>query len=108
VTAVPSLRRPDLVPEFAQRLATALDLPFLPVLAKLCETRPQRELANSHYQAQNLSGAFVVRGAPPEGAVLLVDDVVDSRWTLTVATALLREAGSGPVYPFAICSAART
>jgi ATP-dependent DNA helicase RecQ len=37
--------------------------------------------------------------------VLLVDDLVDSRWTLTVAGSLLRGAGSGPVLPFALAEA---
>ena len=32
--------------------------------------------------------------------VLLIDDIVDSRWTLTVIAAELRRAGSGPVHPF--------
>jgi ATP-dependent DNA helicase RecQ len=32
----------------------------------------------------------------------LVDDLVDSRWTLTVATAALLEAGKGPVAPFVL------
>jgi ATP-dependent DNA helicase RecQ len=43
--------------------------------------------------------------AVPGGPVLLVDDLVDSRWTLTVAGALLRERGSGPVHPFALAEA---
>jgi len=34
-----------------------------------------------------------------------VDDVVDSRWTLTLAALLLRQHGSGPVYPFALARA---
>jgi ATP-dependent DNA helicase RecQ len=38
--------------------------------------------------------------------VLLVDDVVDSGWTLTVLAALLRQAGSGPVLPLALASTA--
>jgi ATP-dependent DNA helicase RecQ len=41
----------------------------------------------------------------PDLPVLLVDDVVDSGWTLTVAALLLREHGSGPVYPFALARA---
>jgi ATP-dependent DNA helicase RecQ len=41
----------------------------------------------------------------PAGAVLLVDDLVDSRWTLTVAGSLLRGAGAGPVLPFALAEA---
>jgi len=40
----------------------------------------------------------------PSGPVLLVDDVVDSGWTLTVVAALLRQAGSGPVWPVALAT----
>jgi len=36
---------------------------------------------------------------------LLVDDMVDSGWTLTLAAVLLRQHGSGPVYPFALAKA---
>jgi ATP-dependent DNA helicase RecQ len=41
----------------------------------------------------------------PDLPVLLVDDVVDSGWTLTMAAVLLRQHGSGPVYPFALARA---
>ncbi|GAB7304654.1 hypothetical protein MAFF212519_25330 [Clavibacter michiganensis] len=34
--------------------------------------------------------------------VLLVDDLVDTRWTLTVAGRLLRKAGATRVLPFAL------
>jgi ATP-dependent DNA helicase RecQ len=37
--------------------------------------------------------------------VLLVDDLVDSGWTLTVVGAALLEAGSGPVSPFVLAKA---
>jgi ATP-dependent DNA helicase RecQ len=40
----------------------------------------------------------------PEGPVLLVDDTVDSRWTMTVAAWLLRSHGSGEVYPMALAT----
>lgn len=36
----------------------------------------------------------------------LVDDVVDSGWTMTVLAALLQQAGSGPVFPLALASTA--
>ena len=50
--------------------------------------------------------AFAVDGNMPAGeAVLLVDDIADSRWTLTVAGAVLLEAGSGPVAPFVLAKA---
>jgi ATP-dependent DNA helicase RecQ len=37
-----------------------------------------------------------------KGAVFLIDDMVDSRWTFTVIAALLRRAGSGQVFPLAL------
>jgi ATP-dependent DNA helicase RecQ len=40
------------------------------------------------------------------GPVLLVDDLVDSRWTMTVAGRALRRAGAGSVLPFALASVA--
>ena len=40
----------------------------------------------------------------PEGAVLLIDDLFDSGWTMTIAAALLRRAGSGPVWPLALAT----
>ena len=106
VTCVPSLRHPELVPSFAQRLALALSLPFYPVLEKAGERPQQKEMANSVQQAGNVDGALALtRSAVPNGPVLLVDDVVDSRWTLTVAAWLLRRGGSGVVWPLALAQA---
>ena len=36
--------------------------------------------------------------------MLLVDDIVDSRWTFTVIAALLRDAGAGRVFPIALAA----
>lgn len=106
VTCVPSLRSQGLVPDFAARLAHALGIPFVAAVSKLNETQRQRNMLNSYQQAHNLDGAFgVERNAVDGGPVLLVDDVVDSRWSLTVAGALLRAAGSGPVFPLALAYA---
>jgi ATP-dependent DNA helicase RecQ len=103
VTCVPSLRRPTLVSDFAQRLATALSLPFDPVLIKT-EPRPeQKTMANSTQQARNVDGSLgLAREHLPPEPVLLVDDMIDSGWTLTVAAWLLRRAGSGDVWPLAL------
>ena len=103
VTCVPSNRHQALVPDFARRLGQRLGLPFVQSIRKVRETEPQKTRANSFQQAQNLHGAFIVdQAAVRQGPVLLVDDMVDSKWTFTVASALLRQAGSGPVYPFAL------
>ncbi|RJQ32674.1 MAG: RecQ family ATP-dependent DNA helicase [Peptococcaceae bacterium] len=106
VTAIPSLRRPELASGFAQRVAELLGLPFYPVLVKIRETPEQKTMQNSSQQALNVADAFQIKGVCPGGPVLLIDDLVDSRWTLTVCGVLLREAGSGPVYPFALANTA--
>ena len=97
VTAVPSARRAELVNGFGRCLAAKLNLPFAPILRRARDLRPQKEMQNSAQQVRNLLGAFAIEDAPPPGAVLLVDDVVDSGWTLTLLTVLLRQRGSGPV-----------
>jgi ATP-dependent DNA helicase RecQ len=104
VTCVPTPARP-LVADLAFRLATVLGIPFEPAVVKVRATRSQGEMENSWQQAHNLDGAFRVEPWDGlSGSVLLVDDVVDSRWTLTIVAALLREAGSGPVFPLALAT----
>ncbi|HPB90406.1 MAG TPA: RecQ family ATP-dependent DNA helicase [Rugosibacter sp.] len=106
VTCIPSTRHPDLVPDFATRLAAILGVPFRPVLIKTRHTEEQKDMENRYHQCHNLDGAFAVKNSGPEltGPVLLVDDVFDSGWTLTLAVALLRQAGSGPVYPYTLAT----
>ena len=103
VTCVPSLRHPDLVPDFAARLAAAMGLPFYRVLKKSDNRPEQKTMANSVQQARNIDGSLAITAEPlPAGPVLLVDDMVDSRWTFTVAAWLLRSHGSGQVFPLAL------
>lgn len=107
VTCIPSTRHPTLVADFAARLACALELPFLPVIAKSRETEPQKNMENRFHQCHNLDGAFEVHVQPgTEAPVLLVDDVVDSAWTLTLASALLLQSGTTTVFPFALATTA--
>jgi ATP-dependent DNA helicase RecQ len=105
VTAVPSTRRPALMHGFAQRLAEQLGIPFVDVLRKVRETAPQKEMQNSVQQLRNLLNAFSIEGRVPPGAVLLVDDVIDSGWTLCLLGAMLQRHGSGPVFPFTLAKA---
>ena len=105
VTCIPSSRHPNLVPDFAARLAAALGVPFRAVIEKSRETGPQKNMENRFHQCHNLDGAFTIRPeAGTDEAVLLIDDVVDSAWTLTLAAALLRQTGTAAVYPFALAA----
>jgi len=66
--------------------------------------------ANSTFRVRDLWTRFhvtpqqeaVLPGLP--GPVLLVDDLVDSRWTMTVAGRLLKRAGARAVLPFALAA----
>lgn len=103
VTCVPSLNRPELVSNFAQRLAKELGLPFIPIVHKIRQTELQKTMSNSYQQAKNLDGAFAVEsGKAIEGSIFLIDDIVNSRWTFTVIAAILRRAGSSQVFPVAL------
>ncbi|GAB4382958.1 MAG: RecQ family ATP-dependent DNA helicase [Elainellaceae cyanobacterium] len=103
VTCVPSLTRPELVPNFSERLACKLNVPFVACVRKISQNRPQKEMRNSSQQVQNLDGVFeVISWEGMNGSVFLIDDMVDSRWTFTVVSALLRQSGSGKVFPLAL------
>ena len=106
VTNIPSLRRPELVKDFAKRLADRLGLPYVEALAKTCDARPQKELNNNNMQQENAFHSFETRGEVRDGNVLLVDDMVDSRWTFTCCGYKLRKEGSGEVFPFALADSA--
>jgi ATP-dependent DNA helicase RecQ len=63
-------------------------------------------MQNSVLKLANARSKLTVDGSRVRpGPVLLIDDIVDSRWTMTVAGSLLREHGSGPVFPFALATA---
>ncbi len=103
VTCIPSLNHPELVPDFATRLASALRLPFVPCIEKACANSQQKLMKNSYQQVRNLDGAFNVNLKPKDyKPCLLVDDMIDSGWTFTVASALLRQVGCSAVYPMAL------
>ena len=102
VTCVPSLNHPELVPSFALRLADALGLPFVPCVEKVSVNAQQKTIENSYKQASNLDGVFNIATTCRPEECLLIDDMVDSRWTFTVVSALLRNAGCAGVYPLAL------
>lgn len=104
VCCVPSSRRPDLVSAFCEELTRKYpNVKFIDCV-EVREQRPeQKTQENSQRQARNLDGAFGIKDIElPEGPVLLVDDMVDSKWTFTIIGQLLKEAGVPDVYPYAL------
>ncbi len=102
VTSVPSLRRPKLVPDFAQRLAHEINLPYYALVEHIDQHPPQSEMYNSFQQATNLIDRFALLHKLSGKPILLVDDFADSQWTLTLVGRLLMQGGSGAIYPFVL------
>ncbi|HEU4331171.1 MAG TPA: RecQ family ATP-dependent DNA helicase [Lapillicoccus sp.] len=110
VAAMPSRARPQLVASVAEGLATIGRLRFLGTL-DLVDGGPTGEPGgNSAFRLAGVWDRFAVGPSLAEalaetsGPVLLVDDVVDSRWTMTVAARTLRLAGADAVLPFALAA----
>ncbi|QZT62276.1 RecQ family ATP-dependent DNA helicase [Mycolicibacterium austroafricanum] len=107
VMALDSDTHPLLTSSLARRLAELGRLTDLGVLRYTPERRPVTA-ANSAYRVAALRGAW----EPPDpgpisaagGPVLLVDDMTDTGWTLTMAARVVRSAGAPEVLPFALAA----
>lgn len=97
-----------LIDSLGARLSEVGRLPFLGRIEYAPDAEPAPARSNSAQRLRALAGAFTV---PPDlagalasvdGPVLLVDDRVDSGWTVTVAARLLRRAGAGEVLPLVL------
>jgi ATP-dependent DNA helicase RecQ len=102
VVSMPSRRHPLLVDSIARGLAGAGRLEYLGPLDLVADGPTGEPGGNSAYRLAGVWSAFAVGLELPAGPILLVDDLADSRWTLTVASRLLRKAGATAVLPFAL------
>jgi ATP-dependent DNA helicase RecQ len=107
VTAVPSPTGEEKVQGLARRIPTGLGTEYVDAVDQVEPMQPQHELANSYQKRWNVEGAFAATGAGRPEPVLLIDDTAGSRWSFTEAALMLRVAGSGPVYPFALAERTR-
>lgn len=104
ITPVTSKRHPQLVPDFAKRLADRLGIGYFEGIKKF-NAEEQKKFENSDGQYRNANDSFEIIKIKKEN-ILLVDDMVDSRWTFTVCAMKMREKGSGDIYPFALANTA--
>jgi ATP-dependent DNA helicase RecQ len=108
VVAMPSRRRPALVSGVAEGLARLGRLPYLGALELVAGGPAGQPGGNSAFRLAGVWGRIVVgeelrsQLARVDGPVLLVDDLADSRWTVTVAGRELRRAGATGVLPFVL------
>jgi ATP-dependent DNA helicase RecQ len=101
VLALDSATRPLLIRSMAVRLAQIGRLTDLGVLGYRAGHRPVTA-ANSAYRVAGLRDAWEPPAEIDAGPVLLVDDLTDTGWTLTMAARVVRRAGASAVLPFAL------
>ncbi|GGM12458.1 RecQ family ATP-dependent DNA helicase [Micromonospora yangpuensis] len=111
VVAVGSRRRPTLVGSLAERIASVGRLPLLGQVAPVGPPTGTGPRGNSAQRVRALHDAFTVDAelaaalAGLDGPVLLVDDLADTGWTLTLVARLLRQAGAPGVLPLTLAVA---
>ena len=107
VLALDSATHPVLITSLTRELARLGRLTDLGVLHYAVGHRPVGA-ANSAYRVAALDGAW----SPPDpaaiaavgGPVLLVDDLIDTGWTLTMAARVVTEAGAPAVLPLVLAA----
>ncbi|TDB71141.1 RecQ family ATP-dependent DNA helicase [Micromonospora sp. KC721] len=111
VVAVGSRARPALVGSLAERIAAVGRLPLLGHVVPAGPAGGGGPRGNSAQRVRALHEAFSLPDgladtlAGLDGPVLLVDDLVDSGWTMTMVARLLRRAGAPDVLPLALAVA---
>jgi ATP-dependent DNA helicase RecQ len=101
VVAMPSRRFPLLVGSLAEHVARVGRLPLVDAL-EVSGPPPTAEAASAVRARDLLARTSVRDGVSFDGPVLLVDDTVRTRWTVTVASALLAEVGASKAMPLAV------
>ena len=107
VVTVPSHTRSTMITTLGERIADTGRLTYLGSLGYLAGEPPGHQ-HNSAQRLAALSRTIAVPGplqaalARTDGPMLLVDDRVDTGWTMTFATKLLRGCGAQAVLPFAL------
>jgi ATP-dependent DNA helicase RecQ len=101
---VESARRPTLVADLAAGLSRYLRVPVAGSWAIVDDdVEPERGAVNSAQRVAAVGRRFALRADLAPGArVLLVDDLVGTGWTLTLAAKALREAGAEAVVPLTL------
>ncbi|MEU7651095.1 RecQ family ATP-dependent DNA helicase [Micromonospora taraxaci] len=111
VVAVGSRRRPRLVGSLAERIAAVGRLPLLGQVTPAGAGGTGGPRGNSAQRVRALHDTFTVPAeladalAGLDGPVLLVDDLIDSGWTMTLVARALRRAGAPDVLPLALAVA---
>jgi ATP-dependent DNA helicase RecQ len=116
VVSIPSRSRPQLIGGLAARIAEIGQMPYLGHLVHAGGgSAPDAGTDRQHNSAQRLRAVWQSVEVPAAvsaglaglgGPALLVDDQLDTGWTMTVAAMALRQAGAPAVLPFTLATVA--
>jgi ATP-dependent DNA helicase, RecQ family len=101
ITVVPS-NRTKKVNNFAEEVAKKLKVKYVELFDK--QTAPQqKEMENSYHQAMNIIESVRLKSEIlVPSRIVIIDDIVDSKWTLTVCGWLLKKSGAEVVFPYCL------
>ncbi|MCW2835796.1 MAG: ATP-dependent helicase RecQ [Nocardioides sp.] len=103
IVGIESSRRPQLVGDLATGLSRVMKLPIVGRYAIVDPSvAPGQGAANSAQRVAAIHRRYRLEADVPAGPVLLVDDLVVSGWTMTMAGVALRQAGASAVLPLAL------
>ncbi len=101
ITFVPS-NRSNMVADFAKKVADRCNVKCLDLLIKI-PAKQQKIMQNSAHQCENALKCFqIAPNAIVANNIILIDDIIDSKWTITVCGHLLMSNGAQMVFPFAL------
>src|SRR5580704_768413 len=114
VVTLPSHTRPQLIASLGERIAEIGRLPLLGsrsyagsgprVGASAAQQFNSQQRLQAVWRELRLPGPLAGAVASLGGPVLVIDDRIDSGWTMTVAARLLREAGAPRVLPLVLAA----
>jgi ATP-dependent DNA helicase RecQ len=112
IVSMPSRSKPVLVESLARGISEIGRIPYLGPLELQHGGPSGGRGGNSAYRLAGVwdrivagPGTAAALAEARGGTVMLIDDLVDSRWTMTVAGRALRQAGAGAVLPLALAQA---
>ncbi|KAB2382836.1 RecQ family ATP-dependent DNA helicase [Actinomadura montaniterrae] len=108
VVTIGSRSRPRLVTTFGHRIAEIGRLPYLGELVPVGEPVPRRhnsaQRLRSVWTSLTLPDPVAIAAKEAAGPLLLIDDRIETGWTMTVAARLLKEAGAQAILPLTLAT----
>lgn len=98
---VPPTKSGKLVENFANKIASTLKLPIMPLM-KTRDTKEQKIFQNGALKTENIKDAFCINTDIMDKSILLIDDIFDSGATIEEIGKMLTNKGAKVIAPLVI------